>query len=489
MGQFYKTSKPVFEDFMYKPPYELFKEVIQSKDKLVDNELASAAELSKYLNFNTLDFDKQEAESEKLRYMSQIEDVSNKIKKDPMNYQKYSQDILSLQKDLLQNFTTGKIGVMRGDYDKSLKFQEDHKNFKTKEGGRYTAGMNSFYNEAKARRESQLSSGLGYNPVWDSEQLMETKDFRKGFADFVKIKKPNITPIASTSSRGGYIFKTKGTEETLSADELQKLMQDYIMSTPDIENYVRQSSRIGLPEDFNNLTDFARSFAYNQTKLEKSQTTDAYALEEVKQANREKNIRLRSALKGSGKEDGDNLGGEILTADAYDMFGSNVLDQINNYKTSVGEEPISSSNRIIPYGLNTLVQQGLVSPKKAQALDSRIQSFTKEKDGSGFGENTIVFRPKVAIKGVNKNGSPFTYKPGMSYAMTVKDAKRTGLISEVAQGSGKPFYITPSINGVNYTFKNKNKNITVDGMLVPTGTYPSVKNGITFFSNETTEKE
>lgn len=484
MGQYYKTSKPEFEDFMYKPPYELFKEVIQSKDKMVDSELASAAELSKYLDFNTLDFDKQDAESEKIKYMSQIEDISNKIKKDPINFQKYSQDIIGLQKDMMKNFTTGKIGVMRTDYDRYLKFQEDHKQYKTKEGGRYTAGVNSFYNEAKNKRSEQITSGLGYNPVFDSEQLMETKDFRKGFADFVKIKKPDIVPIASTGSAGGYIFKTKGTQETLSENDLQKLMEDYILSTPDIENYIRQSNRIGLPEDFNSLTDFAKSFAYNQTKVERSQTVDSYGLEAVKQANRLNNIRLRSTLKGSGIEEGDNLGGEVLTADAYDMFGSTLIDKINSERTEYGIEPISKNNNTILYGTTQLVKQGLISPKKATALDSRIQSFTKEKDGSGFGENTIVFRPKVAIKGTNKNGSPFTYKPGMTYAMTIKDAKRTGLISEVAQGSGKPFYITPSINGVNYTFKNKNKNITVDGMLVPTNTYPSVKNGITFFEEQ-----
>ena len=68
MGQYYKTSKPTFvDDFMYKPPYELYKEVIQSKDKQIDEGLASTADLNKYLNFNSLEFDQQEAENEKLK--------------------------------------------------------------------------------------------------------------------------------------------------------------------------------------------------------------------------------------------------------------------------------------------------------------------------------------------------------------------------------------------------------------------------------------
>ena len=147
MGQFYKTSKPTFvEDFMYTPPWKMYQEIIAKKDKAVDDELLKAAELEGTLDFDTLDFDKEKATEKKLYYKNKIDELSNQIKKDPENYQKYSQDIYKVQKELLEDFTKGEIAAMTGDYSGMQKFIKDHEKFKQKDPTRYNALADARWN-------------------------------------------------------------------------------------------------------------------------------------------------------------------------------------------------------------------------------------------------------------------------------------------------------------------------------------------------------
>lgn len=509
MGQYYKTSKPTFvDDFMYKPPYELYKEVIQSKDKQIDEGLASTADLDKYLNFNSLEFDQQEAENEKLKYISQIEDLSNKIKQDPINFQKYSQDIYKLQKDLNTNYTTGKIGVIRGDYDKYIKFEEDHKKFKEKDAARYTAGRNAFYEEARKRRQDP--NGVGYKEsVWDSEQLQETKDFRKGFLDAVKQMRPDVTPINSSSAKGGYLFQVNGTKEVLSEEQVVNLMRSYITSTPNIEDYLRQSERIKLPEDFAGLEDFAKQFAYSKNTTKQTIKEDQYglinarsaaanALENKKQKNREKLVRLREELKGRVTP---GMMGEVSTNLAINMFGKAGVSTLNtNTKRKIAEfkkqgytdQEIAEAgygtirnDQIVNYGIADLASKGIISTKTADinALQKRIQQYSQTL--GSFGKKQLVFTfPKNVVAAQERNGKKFTtsYNAGETYIMTVDQAKKVGLIKNVVKNSGEPFYVDENINGVRYKFEGANG--VIEANLMPTGSLPGLTQGIKFIDPE-----
>lgn len=489
MGQFYKTARPQFvDDFMYKPPYELFKEVIQNKDKMIDEGLAQTAGLSKYLDFQTLDFDRPEAERQKIEYMSKIEELSHKIKEDPMNYQKFTNDIYNLQKDLVQNYTTGKIGVMKGDYESYLKFAKDHEKYKEKEGARYTAGLNAFYDEARDMRKSQIESGGDYATAWNSEQLQNTIDFRKGFLEAVGKMRPDVTPVASSGVRGGFIFKVKGSNETLSEEQVQKLMQDYILSTPNLDDYLRQSERIKLPEDFDSLLDFSRNFAYSKSTREESISRDpehmariraaaASALEDKRQKNREKNIRLKADLEAKS----GGFTGEMVTQRAGDMFGSTGLAQINAVREAQGLDPYSEDDAL-GYGLVDLVNRGVVSPKQATQVDARIKSYSQTP--LSFGKKDIVFRiPHTMIVTDPISKKKITYHKGNSYTMTIDKAMKRGLVTDVVKNSGEPFYFDSAMNGVSYQFKGAGDTV-LQGMLMPTGTYPQIKAGVAFFEKE-----
>lgn len=494
MGQFYKTSKPTFvEDFMYTPPWKMYQEIIAKKDKAVDDELLKAAELEGTLNFDTLDFDKEKATEKKLYYKNKIDELSNQIKKDPENYQKYSQDIYKVQKELLEDFTKGEIAAMTGDYSGMQKFTKEHEKFKQKDPTRYNAGLNSFYEEAKLKRKQN-----GYVPVWDSEQLMETIDFRKGFVDFVSKKKPNTEAYASSGAKGGFIFKNKGSKTELSEAEVQELMKEYIESTPNILEYERQSQRIGLGTDFQSLLDFSKSFAYKQEKADSSKTRDPltmlYAreasqkrIEEIKQKNRK---ALHDYKEGSG----DVYNGELQTAPLRKLLGDANIS--NMYKRTGHTPKTLNPNNTVIFGTPALVGAGIINPKQEKAITERVNYFSKNLDN--FGNKQIVFVPDKNIKYKStRSDYTSTLKEGKTYILTAKKAKDLGIIKEIVPNSGQPFYIDDNYNGVRYTFKTPDGQI-LNGSLMPTfrevkdkdgnkiqvGSHPSVKEGLEILSIE-----
>ena len=479
MGQFYKTSKPTFvEDFMYTPPWKMYQEIIAKKDKAVDDELLKAAELEGTLNFNTLDFDKEKATEKKLYYKNKIDELSNQIKKDPENYQKYSQDIYKIQKELLEDFTKGEIAAMTGDYSAMQKFTKEHEKFKQKDPTRYNAGLNSFYEEAKLKRQQN-----GYVPVWDSEQLMETIDFRKGFIDFVSKKKPNTEAYANSGAKGGFIFKNKGSKTELSEAEVQKLMKEYIESTPNILEYERQSQRIGLGTDFQSLLDFSKSFAYKQEKADSSKTRDPLTMLYAREASQKR-------LEGSG----DVYNGELQTAPLRKLLGD---ANLSNMYRRTGKDPNTlNPNSTVIFGTPALVGAGIINSKQEKALTDRVNYFSKNLDN--FGNKQIVFVPDKNIKyKPTKSDYTGTLKEGKTYILTVKRAKDLGIIKGVVPNSGQPFYVDDNYNGVRYTFKTPGGEI-LNGSLMPTyrevkdedgntvqvGSHPGVKEGLEILSIE-----
>lgn len=467
MGQFYKTSQPTFvNDFMYKPPYQLFKEVIQSKDKQIDDGLKEANALDKYLNFNTLDFDKQEADNQKLKYQSQIEELSNKIKQDPVNFQKYSQDIYKLQKDLTTNYTTGAIGIMRGDYDAEAKFEKDHNKLRETDAARYESGKKAFYEEARQRRFDP--NGKGYKErAYDSEQLQKTIDFRKEFVAAVGKMRPDITPINSTSSSGGLIFQVNGTKKILSQEQVQQLMADTIAETPHLQEYLRQSKRIGQEVDLQGLLDYSKNFAYSEVNKKVTNRNDPKDLAYL----RESLIRSRPAKQ---KAEDVGVSGEIEETTTQELFGTQGVGAMRQKGYKV------DGNMSINYGLPILVSKGVfTNMAQGKAALERANKYTQNL--GNLGNKDIVFVTKEPIYTETKYTDPKTkkttigkrlqYAAGQTVVMTAKRAKATGMIMKdddkaVIKNSANLFHVTDEFSGVTMQFRTPDGGF-VTGNLMP----------------------
>ena len=485
MGQSYRTSRPTFvDDFMYQPPYDLYKEVIDNKDRTIDNEVNEVGSLNQALNFNTLDFDKPAADQKKIYYQGKIEDLTDKIKQDPENYLKYSQDMYNLKKELTSDYTAGDISAMTSDYANYEKFQKDHQKYKATDPTRYNAGLSTFYEEAKSNRNKS-----GFIPVWNSEQLLPGIDFRKGFVDYVSKMKPNTTAYANSGAKGGFIFKNKGTNESLSEKDDVKLMQDYVSSTPNIEEYLNQSKRIGLPEDLSGLEDFAKNYAYTKTTADSSKSRDPLAtaavrfeqskkLEAIKQKNRVDLANLKSNL--AGENAGSSYNGELQTAPLRSILGDSNLANLYS-KNNITKNELDP-NTPIKFGMPALIGSGIINAKQEEKLTQRIQAFSK--DLNAFGNKQLTFVPSKQMRTKSKNSDYVqTWNPGKTYILTAKQAKDLGLISNVVENSGQPFYIDDTYNGVRYTFKSPSGEL-INGNLMPTGSHPNIKEGVEILSNE-----
>lgn len=483
MAQFYKTSKtPFVDDFMYKPPYDLYKEVISNRDSAIDQGVEDTNKLSSALSFNTLDFDKQAASEKKLYYQSKIEDLTNKIKKDPENYNKYTQDLYNLRKELTTDYTSGDISAMTGDYNSYQKFLKDHEKFKVSDPTRYGAGSKAFLEEARNKR-----STAGFVPVFDSEQLMPTVDFRKGFVDYVSKMKPNTTAYANSGAKGGFIFKNKGTNEGLSEKEVTKLMEDYIVSTPNIEQYLAQSNRIGLPEDLSGLQDFAKNYAYSKSTADSSKSRDPMSMIGAREesAKRLANHRAKLAedlakFKDNLKNAGDSYNGELQTSTLRGLLGDSNISRLYQKNGLTNQE--LDPNTPITYGMPALIGAGIVNPKQEVRMTQRINNFSENLNN--FGNKQIVFVPStnMRIKSTQSNHTQ-NLTAGKTYILTAEKAKKLGIIKDVVKKSGQPFYIDDEYNGVRYNFTTPDGG-RITGSLMPTGTHPGIKEGVQILSNE-----
>lgn len=486
MAQYYKTSKPTYvDDFMYQPPWELAKEVILAKDKRINDQIAGAAELEKVLNFNYLDFDEEKAIQKQMEYRSKIQDLVSKIQEDPENYTRYKNELLDTSKSLQADMTTGEIAAITGTFSAAEKFKKDHEKYKEKEGARFNAGFNSFYNRARQAREEK-----GYTaPVWESEQLMESMDFGKRFLEFLKQKKVNRVASSGAGSSGGYIYTREGTNEQLSEAEVRSLMNDAVLTTPNAAEYIDQTQRIGMGNPTEGLLQLADNYAYKQETSKTKMTVDSSVLEDKRQAGRKEleNLRQKHRLELKDKENSPGTVSGIPEAGPMElMFGVNVGMKLNNdlQRAGLGDQKYSK-NATTAIGMSTLYKQGIISNyNQEQILQEDIDKYQKPED---FGSLNYVLVPQKDMTITHKDGTTRFYKAGQNYITTGEQNSRKGIF-EVTPSTGKPFYFSPNVNGISYSASSGTDPGAFKILLMPPNSLPGLKNGIQIFKQFETKK-
>ena len=130
MGRFYRTTRPPQLDYSYKLPYSLAANVIHNIDTGVRQDLQTLANMQMQMDTMMAKSSKngstfggqvlpnnQGYYSQRMQELDdKINEVTNKIKSDPVNHQKYFGDILNLRKEITHELTVGPIGQMRNQY-------------------------------------------------------------------------------------------------------------------------------------------------------------------------------------------------------------------------------------------------------------------------------------------------------------------------------------------------------------------------------------
>lgn len=294
MGQFYKTSKPEYVDFMYKPAWELAKEVVKTQDKKVDDGLLENEKLKELLNFNYLQFDADETNKIKLEYGNKIREISDNIKKDPSNFNKYYDDIRKVSTELQQSITNGKIKSITSSYDDMQNWLKAHKNYKSAD---MFEGAKAHYllEGAKNRLENGYDN-TGGKSVITTENLMEHMDLTKGFLAHLKAMGVNSHKSSSEGSNGRYIFTNASSKKELTKEQVTKLMKDYLATVNGLDKYKEQSIKFVGKDPTENLIPFAENFAYRQVESRTGMKVDGYGIQQEAHKNRKELMKYKNDL-------------------------------------------------------------------------------------------------------------------------------------------------------------------------------------------------
>lgn len=312
MPRFYQTTDPHYVDFIYQPPWELAERVLSTKQQEYDLSLSATKALNDLLEIQYLDSEANKGHVEQItqRWESEINDLTEQIKKDPLNAGSYLHRIEGLTRDIQKERKTGLIGQLESAYAARQKTIEDNKKIKEEYPNRFEAGLRYYDNLWLESGADDLASpwrgGLITKDLnWD-EIIKSTKDLKANIVEGT-VKTPTGT---------GYLVKQGGKTVEMSEDRLYNYLLSQVLDPESLAS-LRQSQLFGLgqyfsDEDLNQIDPTAPGFrnlmlaagasAYREQTSEVEYSPDSKVIADINnQAKRDLEI-LKHTLREQAKD-------------------------------------------------------------------------------------------------------------------------------------------------------------------------------------------
>lgn len=394
MPRFYQTTDPHYVDFIYQPPWELAERVLSTKQQEYDLSLSATKALNDLLEIQYLDSEANRSHVEQItqRWESEINDLTEQIKKDPLNAGSYLHRIEGLTRDIQKERKTGLIGQLESAYAARQKTIEDNKKIKEEYPNRFEAGLRYYDNLWLESGADDLASpwrgGLITKDLnWD-EIIKSTKDLKANIVEGT-VKTPTGT---------GYLVKQGGKTVEMSEDRLYNYLLSQVLDPESLAS-LRQSQLFGLgqyfsDEDLNQIDPTAPGFrnlmlaagasAYREQKSEVEYSPDSKVIADINnQAKRDLEI-LKHTLREQAKDnDVDrslrakalevamNIEGiypeetqneAINLVNAFDQITT--MDYLNGKNISSLEDAIASGEENLIYNALENFTEGMTEEKK-----------------------------------------------------------------------------------------------------------------------------
>ena len=248
MGQFYKGTEATFiDDAMFKLPYELMGQVIDKKDKAVDDTITQYQDYIDKLKADVLEQDSPESRKTIEEYQNRIDSAVQGISSDPMNYQKYSSDLNKLKRDYTSTWSsTGKIGMMEAnkkEVTKRMAYLDDYLAKNPNEADYVEKKRKSILTDYQKGLQFNDQTGKGLGKL-DTDSELYKLDTNE---DFLKdLKAQGIEYKKTTNGQDGYIYTKNGKTEILTEEEIADRYIDYVKANPQISNALNDRNKIGV---------------------------------------------------------------------------------------------------------------------------------------------------------------------------------------------------------------------------------------------------
>lgn len=242
MGRYYQTAQPQFlQNFIYQPPWQLMQQALQQKQQEYDTAQAST-DIFKNLSINHLNSiqDNETAKQKQQYYLDKVDELSNKLKQDPLHTKKYADEIKSLGRELYADYKEGDISKLQQSYAAVEQWKKDNEQMKKDSPSRYNAALNYYTNTWK---------GNSLNNIWKGDIVSKDIDW-DGIEKSAKDLESDIIAQNRTTPQGMYMVERSGKTEYLSKDKLYAYAVDKILSDQNNLNSMRQSQQFGLGNYF-----------------------------------------------------------------------------------------------------------------------------------------------------------------------------------------------------------------------------------------------
>ena len=258
MGRFYKTEKAEFvDDIIYQPPWELMATALQAKQQNYDTTVQTADLLGQSLKIRHLDFAKEKTEEIKNFYQGKLNDMTNRLSKNPSDTNKIMLEMKQLSKDLQLDRENGNISYIEKAANDFANFEKESSKEALKDPFQYQALKLKYYEDLKNRSEKDITAQFnGSNMV--SMPHVDTPEMRKLLGDM----KADVN-VSQTKNGSHFIYNTGVKEADVQGAIMGVLRED--------SNYAQAMQQYKLTSNPNYFTKEGSSLDLAQYKNKKGE--------------------------------------------------------------------------------------------------------------------------------------------------------------------------------------------------------------------------
>lgn len=449
MARFYKTASVSPMDYMYQMNIPLMQQAIQANELGVNQQIERAQQIGDAAaKFSYLTPDAQRAAEITQQYNKQVDELAKAIQQDPMNWRKQKGSIRDVARNLQQNYQTGEISKIVGNY---AKYKElDDYITKKEEAGKINPQEGAAF---RSKALESLKGGTAFDPKTGVYQQvnavkpMDTINVRERLQKFVDdIKKQEN--LEWDTETGQYFKKTTQGREWISPDRIISAAMSGVMGDTELQQYLKQRSDFGLMSGvFDKNGKFIAPY-----------TTESYAPNEVEKAQitelQNQIAGLRKTNPQLAEQRQKMLDSQIQQLTSRQKYVGNRESSLYPVIQSLASEySYDSQKRGVDLKNNSLYNLGV-----SQAFQGQQKALDRNQRQSQFeqrmGQAKAFHDDNLALnwyKAMNNGKAPSTAKGGKAGVTTTSTIppKETGVAAhDVSPFADDPFY---TIGGLSTT--------------------------------------
>lgn len=389
MGRYYQTAAPEFvQDIMYRPPWELAKEVLLKEQGDYDTAVAKTS-LYGDVDMQHMDTPAEIENAKRIQqaYAQKSDALLEQLQSAGTDWRKAMPGLTKLGRELSADFKTGDISKLEASaaqYAAMNKHLESIKDPATKERAKQ-AYLDKFNQQARG----SLDGVFSYDQTYDKKdltgeflsELKETghPDTDEAIRQFKKDGYINTSKVTTTALKGlkdafGNFIKAKGYEPYLKQQEQFGLGQYFDPETKQLMSLDDKRSSLGV------MGDYVQSAEYSQIKKDLDSKVDIIA-QEARAHSWEEYMGTKAAktamLSGPTKE------AIVNSQQQIDILNKEFGQRLNSIGNQVGAKASAPGGRLSINDVWKALKRARSNPRATPATLKKLEVLSKELQETG----------------------------------------------------------------------------------------------------------